>query len=202
MVLDPLFRAVYPAELTSSAGPLFDMVRDGDLATIATALDFVGVNYYTRTVVRRDPHVPLIESQTVNPVGREYSQMWEIYPEGLYEILVRVWREYAGGARPIPILVTENGVPVPDGLDFDGRVRDARRIGYLREHLAQSHRALRDGVALAGYFVWSLTDNFEWAHGYRMRFGLTYIDYATQARTLKDSGRWYGRVARENAVET
>jgi len=201
VTLEPLFHGRYPEDLTAQLGPLFSMVEEGDLATIGVPVDFLGVNYYSRTVIAQDAQVPLIQAATVHPAGREYSQMWEIYPEGLREILVRVWREYVSGGRPIPILVTENGVPVPDGLDFDGKVRDVRRMAYLRDHLIQVRHALADGVPVGGYFVWSLTDNFEWAHGYSMRFGLTYVDYSTLARTVKESGHWYGQVVRANAVE-
>ncbi len=200
ITLDPIFRGRYPDGLTTQIGPLLPMVEAGDLAKIAVPLDFLGVNYYSRSVVAHDPNFPLIQASQVHPLGREYSQMWEIYPEGLREILERVWREYGSGERAIPILVTENGVPVADGLDFDGRVRDVRRIAYLSDHLIQVHRALAGGVPVAGYFVWSLTDNFEWALGYSMRFGLTYIDYSTQKRTVKDSGRWYAQVVRANAL--
>ena len=98
-------------------------------------------------------------------------------------------------------MVTENGVPVPDGLDFDGRVRDERRIRYLKDHIAQVHRAIADGVPVKGYFHWSLMDNFEWALGYGQRFGLIYVDYKTQKRTVKDSGRWFADVIRENGFE-
>jgi beta-glucosidase len=122
--------------------------------------------------------------------------MWEIYPQGIYELLVRLWTDY----RPAALWVTENGVCVPDGVDADGRVRDARRIAFLRDHIAQVHHAIQEGVPVRGYFVWSLLDNFEWAYGYRMRFGLIYVDYDTQARTVKDSGWWYARVVRENGL--
>ncbi len=98
-------------------------------------------------------------------------------------------------------MVTENGVPVPDGLDFDGRVRDERRIRYLRNHLAQVHRAMEEGVPVKGYFHWSLMDNFEWALGYAPRFGLVYVDYKTLKRTIKDSGRWFAKVIQDNGFE-
>jgi beta-glucosidase len=100
------------------------------------------------------------------------------------------------------MLVTENGICVPDGLDFDGRVRDIRRTAYLRDHLAQVHRAIRDGAPVRGYFVWSLLDNFEWALGYSKRFGLVYVDFETQQRTVKDSGRWFAQVVKENGLRS
>jgi beta-glucosidase len=122
--------------------------------------------------------------------------MWEIYPPGMYEVLTRVYRDY----HPRQIYVSENGIPVPDGVDLDGRVRDERRIRYLQDHLAQVHHAIADGVPVRGYFHWSFLDNFEWSFGYRMRFGLVYVDYATQQRTLKDSARWFTGVIHKNAV--
>jgi beta-glucosidase len=147
-------------------------------------------------VVRRDPDVPLIEASFVQPQGREYSQMWEVYPPGMFEVLQRTDRDY----HPKEIYITENGIPVPDGVDFDGRVRDERRIRYLRDHLAQVHRAIQAGIPVRGYFHWTLLDNFEWSFGYRMRFGLVYVDFATQQRILKDSARWYAEVIRNNAL--
>jgi len=98
-------------------------------------------------------------------------------------------------------MITENGVPVPDGLDFDCRVRDERRIRYLRNHIAQVHRAMDEGVSVKGYFHWSLMDNFEWALGYGQRFGLVYVDFKTQKRTVKDSGHWFTKVIQENGFE-
>ncbi len=195
LFLDPLLKGSYPQDLQPLIGSLLP-VEPGDLERIAASLDFVGVNYYTRTVIRHDPALPVLELGQVQPAGSEYSQMWEIYPAGMYELLMRVWRDY----RPADIFITENGIPVPDGLDFDGRVRDGRRITYLRDHLIQAHRAIQDGAPVRGYFHWSLLDNFEWAYGYTMRFGLIYVDYATQKRTVKDSGHWYAAVVRENGV--
>jgi len=98
-------------------------------------------------------------------------------------------------------MVTENGVPVPDGIDYDGRVRDERRMRYLKQHLIQVWRAIEAGIPVSGYFVWSLLDNFEWALGYAPRFGLVYVDYKTQQRIVKDSGRWFAQVIRANALE-
>jgi beta-glucosidase len=177
-------------------GPLFPEVPPGDLAAISTPLDFLGVNYYSRAVVRHDPDFPILNASQVYPPDSEYSQMWEIYPPGMFDILKRVHDEY----HPPEMLLTENGVCVPDGVDFDGKVRDDRRIRYLFDHLAQAHKALQAGVPLKGYFHWTLMDNFEWAFGYRMRFGLVYVDFDTQVRTIKESGRWYARLIRENCL--
>ncbi|MGB8253343.1 MAG: family 1 glycosylhydrolase, partial [Anaerolineaceae bacterium] len=116
---------------------------------------------------------------------------------GLYKLLMRVKKDY----NPTSILITENGVPVPEDVDFDGRIRDERRIRYLRNHILQVQRAMNDGVPIHGYFVWSLMDNFEWALGYRQRFGLIHIDFETQARIIKDSGIWFASVAKNNNIE-
>jgi beta-glucosidase len=120
--------------------------------------------------------------------------MWEIYPEGFHEIIRRIWDDY----KPSKILITENGIPVPDGVDFDVRIRDERRIRYVMNHLKQVHRAIKEGIPVKGYFHWSFMDNFEWSLGYTMRFGLVYIDYATQRRIVKDSGRWFSQVIKDN----
>jgi beta-glucosidase len=192
--LDPLFRGHYPQDLKALFAPFFEEVEEEDLERIAAPLDFLGVNYYTRHVVRHDPDTPLIQATQIQPEGSEYSQMWEIYPEGLFEILSRIWTDYEVEA----LYVTENGIPVPEGKDLDGRIRDYRRIAYLRDHIAQVHRALEVGVPMRGYFVWSLLDNFEWAHGYDMRFGIIHVDYETLERTIKESGHWYAEVIRNN----
>jgi beta-glucosidase len=197
LFLDPVLRGCYPQELLELFDPLFSSVDPADLKVISASLDYLGVNYYSRTVVQHGFDIPLVEVTQVFPEGNEYSQMWEIYPQGLFELLSQVWDEY----RPAQIFITENGIPVADGLDLDGRVRDHRRVRYLHQHLVQVHRAIEAGIPVRGYFVWSLMDNFEWAYGYTMRFGLVYVDFATQIRILKDSGRWYSQVTRRNGLQ-
>ena len=197
LFLDPVFRAEFPPDMLELFSSMFQGVQSGDLQTIAAALDFVGLNYYTRAVIRHDLDEPLLHATQVYPHESEYSQMWEIYPSGMYDMLTRIQEDY----HPQEIYITENGVCVPDGVDFDGRVRDERRIRYLRSHLAQVQRAIQDGVLIQGYFHWTLTDNFEWAYGYRMRFGLVYVDFATQKRMVKDSGHWYEQVIRNNGLD-
>lgn len=203
LFLDPLFKAHYPEDILQILQPLFatqtDSFRSEDLQTIAAPLDFLGVNYYSRNVVRYDPDFPFIQADTIQPELTEngelpeYSLMWEIYPPGIYELLLRLHQHY----HPERLLITENGICVPDDVDLDGRVRDYRRIRYLRDHLIQVHRAMAAGVPLQGYFVWTLMDNFEWAHGYRMRFGLIYVDFETQQRIPKLSASWFANVIRE-----
>src|SRR5205807_6146793 len=130
--------------------------------------------------------------------GSEYTEMdWEVYPRGIYNMLVRLHREYQ-----VPcIYVVENGAAFADSIDGDGRVDDPHRIHYLREHLLQVYAALSEGVPLAGYSVWALLDNFEWSLGYSKRFGIVYVDYPTQRRIMKASGHWYRDVIATNAVQ-
>lgn len=196
MFLDPVFLGKYPEDMLELFGFFLPEIHPGDMETIATPIDFIGINYYTRTVARFDPEFPLLQASQIHPEGNEYSQMWEIYPLGIYEIVIRVWKDY----KPASIFLTENGVPVPDGIDFDGKVRDERRIRYLRNHLFYLHKAISEGAPVRGYFVWSLLDNFEWAYGYSMRFGLVYVDYPTQKRIIKESGWWYSKVIKENGL--
>ena len=160
-------------------------------------MDLLGVNYYSRAVMKHSSKIPIVNVEQVHPEGNEYSGMWEIYPEGMYETLKQVWNYQP----TCELMVTENGVPVPDGVDFDGRVRDERRIRYLQSHIAQVHRAIEDGIPVKGYFHWSLLDNFEWDLGYGQRFGLAYVDFKTQKRIIKDSGRWFAKVIEKNAIE-
>jgi beta-glucosidase len=122
---------------------------------------------------------------------------WEVYPEGLYDLLLRLKRD----VQPPRIFLTENGCAYGDAPDADGRVRDARRIEYVRQHLMEALRAKRDGVPLAGYFLWSLLDNFEWGHGYEKRFGIFWVDYETQKRLPKDSAHWYRDTVSSNVVQ-
>ena len=199
--LEPVLLGTDPEESGRLFGLLAPRVSAEQLALIAQPIDFLGVNYYTRSVIGHDPSIPLIKFNQVHPEGNEYSQMWEIYPEGLYEILDRVWQEYLYPHHPeMDILITENGICVPDGIDSDGHVRDERRIRYLQSHLDQVWRSISAGMPVKGYFCWSFMDNFEWSFGYRMRFGLVYVDFENQRRILKHSGLWYRNVIQNNAI--
>lgn len=177
--LDPLLRGEYPADVWDAYGGDVPGVQPGDLARIAQPLDFLGVNYYSRSVNGA--------AGNVRPADSGYTQMgWEVYPQGLTDLLVRLQQEY-----PVPpLLVTENGAAYPDAPSGD-RVHDAERVRYFQLHLEAVARAVQQGADVQGYFAWSLLDNFEWAYGYSRRFGLVYVDYATQQRVLKDSARWY-----------
>ncbi len=203
IVLDPLLKGRYPEDITQ--GWLWrcltrglglrprDLIRADDLKIISTPIDFVGVNYYSRAVVR---YVPIFRAMEVHPKDSDYSEMWEIYPLGIYDLLTRLHADY-GHAN---LMVTENGIPVPDVVSAESRVHDEGRVKYLEAHLTQVRRAMDAGVPVRGYFVWSQLDNFEWAYGYTKRFGLVYVDFETKQRLMKDSGRWYAQVIRENGL--
>jgi beta-glucosidase len=185
--LDPLYGRGYPADMVALYGGLVPENVVTELARWDGGLDFLGVNYYTRRVVRAADTSPLGLAH-VTPDGAALTEMgWEVYPDGLHEILMRVHFEYA----PPVILVTENGAAFPDVVDARAHIKDARRRDYLASHLRSAAAAIAEGVPLRGYFVWSLMDNFEWAFGLSKRFGLYRVDYGTQRRTLKESGRWY-----------
>jgi beta-glucosidase len=183
--LDPIFRASYPADMLEHFAPLGPPVRDGDLEAIAAKLDFLGVNYYSRQVLRENPDGgrPLV----VRPEADYTEMQWEIYPDGLFDLLVRLRDDY----DPPPIYITENGAAFTDSRSHDGRVEDPERQAYIASHLGAIGRAIEAGVPVAGYFVWSLLDNFEWAYGYSKRFGIVYVDYPTLERVPKTSFDWY-----------
>lgn len=195
--LDPVLRGQYPPRLTKWWAGHLPTIAAGDMARIAQPVDFLGINYYTRTLARHDPNQRRVQIPMEVPRGAPTTTMgWEVYPAGLYNALARLRDEYGNP----PVYITENGAPYADRVDAAGRVLDHSRIAYLCQHLAAAHQAIQDGVQLRGYLIWSLLDNFEWAEGYRQRFGLVRVDYATQARIVKESGRWYARVIRENGL--
>jgi beta-glucosidase len=202
---DPLFRGTYPDDMVAAyideghlppGGP--DYIHNRDMQAIATPVDFLGVNYYTRTVINSSNASVEADMQGAQPEepGVEHTEMgWEVFPQGLYDLLVRLHTDY----KPARIYITENGASYSDGPGSDGQVHDERRVSYLRDHFAAARRAIDAGVPLAGYFIWSLMDNFEWAKGYTQRFGIVWVDYPTQQRIPKDSALWYQQVMAENA---
>ena len=192
--LDPLSGRGYPADTLALLGEAAPRVEAGDLAAIATATDFLGVNYYFPERVADDPAGGPMRARLVEREGVERTGFgWEVSPQGLVDLLTRIQRDYA----PAAIQLTENGSTFEDVPTPEGRVHDKERLSYLQRHLAALRRAMDAGVPVRGYFAWSLLDNFEWAEGYLRRFGLAYVDYATQQRTLKDSGLWYGQFLNE-----
>ena len=193
--LDPVYGRGFPEDMLRLYNADLP-VKPGDMETIAAPLDWLGVNYYTPSILADDPDGPLPHAREVRPpeTTRRTLLQWEIRAEGLEQVLVRVTRDYA----PERIYVTENGSAWADTVAKDGQVHDPERALYLEEHLAVCGRAVKRGVPLAGYFAWSLLDNFEWADGYEPRFGLVYVDYETQRRLVKDSGARYAKVIRSH----
>jgi beta-glucosidase len=195
--VDPASEA--PADVNAARrvdGLLNRQFLDPVLASDAPPLDFLGINYYMRYVVRAgQPHgqpTPWAGCEDVEFVSRGLPTTdmgWEIDADGLYDVVMRIDRDY----RPVPLYITENGIAL-------GGIADAGRIAYLDSHLRAAHRAIADGADLRGYFVWTLMDNFEWARGYSMRFGLIHVDYETLERTPKDSARWFAQVTRRNGL--
>ncbi len=178
-------------------------VRDGDLESLRTPLDFIGINLYTRTLVAANPDDPYgVGAQAVGPMGGDEGPKtdfgWEVWPDALYDMIQRITRDYD---RPV-IEITENGCSYADAPDASGTIRDSRRIDFYRGYLAAVARAIADGADVRGYHAWTLLDNFEWSEGYRQRFGLAWVDFPGTERTLKESGRWYGRVAAENGFDS
>lgn len=179
--MDPLFKARYPIDVLEHLGNDAPLIQSGDMDIISTPMDFLGVNYYSRSVVSAHG------TWDVHSSGREITEMgWEVYPEGLTELLLRLHADY----QVPPIYVTENGGAFKDHCDGD-RIRDPLRKDYIARHIAAVADAIHQGVRMEGYMVWSLMDNFEWASGYEKRFGIVHVDYNTQRRTLKDSALWY-----------
>lgn len=179
--MDPLLTGSYPADVIEHLGADAPQIQDGDMDAVRQPLDFLGINYYTRSVAATG------ESKDGCEPRREVTDMgWEVFPAGLSELLRRLHADYD---LP-PVYIMENGAAYKDAL-IDGRVADPDRIRYLSSHIAALADALDTGVDVRGYFVWSLLDNFEWADGYSKRFGIVHVDYATQRRTVKDSALWY-----------
>jgi len=202
--LEPALRGRYPEALTFLPETAM-RIKSGDMENTRAPLDFIGINLYNRTIasapgaVERAAHAQdwlFPVKMDGGPEGPKTDIGWEVWPKALYDMVTRITRDYN---RPV-IEITESGCSYNDGPDASGAIRDARRITYHREYLAALARSIADGADVRGYHVWSLMDNFEWAEGYSQRFGLAYVDFKTQTRTIKDSGRWYAKVAAENRV--
>nr|WP_156251270.1 GH1 family beta-glucosidase [Pseudactinotalea terrae] len=209
--LGPLLGHGYPQDVIDDAAHVSDFafVQDGDTELIAQRLDVLGVNYYSTTRVRAfdgegepdqaDGHGNSAATPWVGTEGQvefvqqpgPYTAMgWNIDPSGMHDLLMRLHREHPG----VPMMITENGAAFHDVVSEDGAVHDRDRTQYLHDHIDAVGRAREDGADVRGYFVWSLLDNFEWGYGYDRRFGVVRVDYDTQERTIKDSGRWYARL--------
>jgi beta-glucosidase len=192
--LDPVFLGRYPDALREIFGEAWPEWPADELAFIKQPIDFVGVNYYTRSVTRFDPASWPLRAAPVRQKQATYTETgWEVFPQGLTDTLAWVKARYGNP----PIYVTENGAAFFDPPVVEGdRLADPLRVDYLRKHLAAVHAALADGVDIRGYFAWSLLDNFEWSLGYSKRFGIVHVDFESQRRTPKDSAHFYASVIR------
>lgn len=195
--MDPILKGQY----SNLLDPIFQdysvpmpRIFDNDLKVINTPVDFIGINYYRRQVIKSGEGFFGIE--LVKPEGKYTDMDWEVYPEGLYDILARIRQDYGN----ISIYITENGAAYKDVPDPQKNIHDIERISYIRQHILAAHRAVQDGINLRGYFLWSFIDNFEWTYGYSKRFGLAYVDYPTQERIIKNSGNWYKNVIESNGI--
>jgi beta-glucosidase len=192
LYLDPILRGSYPEDVLADLGPdsrMAKVILDGDLSIIHAPVDLLAVQYYC-------PYYVDGAGEKINrwPTSQAFWQ--QIYAEGMYDILTRVTQDYG----QLPISITENGLPTVDEPGADGRVNDLGRIAFLRDHFEAAHRAMQTGVQLESYHVWSLFDNFEWQQGYAERWGLVYVDYASQQRTFKASADWYRQVISRNGL--
>ena len=208
LYLEPVLRGRYPAPGPDGVLPPAALVADGDMDAISAPLDFLGVNYYSPVFLRAGDPADLRENEEsarcavpgvveYRPGWLERSAMgWLVDPSGLRDLLMDLAKEAPG----LPIYVTENGCAAEDYVDPRGEVNDEERVRFLHTHLEAAARAIQDGATLAGYYVWSLLDNFEWAWGYQKRFGIVFVDFGTQRRIPKASARFYSGVVRANAV--
>ena len=198
--LDPVFGRGYPDDVVAdhvARGTLSDgelpFIKPGDMAAIAVECDMLGVNYYTRERVTRDAQGAPVSA----PAEHEVTDIgWEVYPDGMKNLLVRLHAEYA----PQRMYITENGAAYHTPPDADGRIHDGERMRYLHGHINAVLEAYREGAPIAGYFVWSLLDNYEWAEGYTQRFGIVWVDYETQERIPKESAHWYRELIKTRVV--
>lgn len=189
--LDPLLLGEYPPLAKKFLNP-----QKGDMDLIHQTPDFLGVNYYTRQVVAHDPANPLTAARLIPKSSFITETGWEVYPGGMLEILTRLKMEYGD----IVLYITENGAAFDDRVRRDGEIQDDDRIDFLRDHVIPAYRAIKEGIKLRGYFVWTIWDNFEWAEGYTKFFGLVHVDRRTLERVPKKSFHWYKRLILENGL--
>jgi beta-glucosidase len=199
--LDPVFRGVYPTDVLAllEGGGVAPRIEAKDLALLSSnPVDFLGLNYYFPQRVLASDADPVLHYEYAVHKDREKTEMgWEVYPEGLYDLLLRLKQDYGNPS----IMITENGAAYADANVVKGQVQDDDRISYIRSHLEQALRAIRDGVRLEGYFLWTLMDNFEWSFGFSRKFGITSLDRHTLGRTWKKSASWYQKVVATNGAQ-
>ena len=198
--LDPVFRSSYPEDMKQAFGRLADgcdFIKDGDLQTISATNDFLGVNYYTRSLVKHVQDGFLNYQEVPADRANTTAMGWEICPQALHDLVLRLRKEYTD----IPIYITENGAAFEDVLTSDKHVHDTQRTDYIKAHLTAIADANAQGANVRGYFLWSLLDNFEWAYGYSKKFGIVRVDFETQERSLKDSASWYKHAISSRYIE-
>lgn len=197
--IDPVFKGRYPEDMAALFEKRFGsfyFIKDGDLETIATPIDFLGVNYYSHNIVEANDDDDVLGSKVIGETENVTEMGWGIHPDSLYRLLTRIKRDYTD----LPLYITENGAAFPDQL-VDGKIDDTDRINYLHDHFAAVHRFIEEGGNLQGFYVWSLLDNYEWAFGYSKRFGIIYVDYETLERIPKESYKWYQKVIETNQID-
>ena len=195
--LNSVMRGAYPEDMLAFYREKLEVpdIQTGDIELMSANLsDFLGVNYYSRSVVRSSDQEPVLELEIVENRDEGWATNGEVFPQGLYDLLLRLDRDYD---HPL-LYVTENGVSFGEGRVVNGKIEDNRRREYLERHFDSASRAISRGVSLQRYYVWSLFDNFEWIFGYSRRFGLIYVDFKTQKRIWKESAIWYKDVIRNN----
>lgn len=197
--LDPVLKGAYPEDIYAYFnGETGFSVTEQDMEIVRRSkIDFLGINYYFRKVIRKTDSDDPLKFEEVKPAGVYTDMNWEVYPKGLYQLLDRIRNDYGNP----PVLITENGMAFGEDMDKESRIHDLKRIDFLKGHFIEAHRAIENGIRLEGFYHWSLFDNFEWAFGYSKRFGIIDVDYATQNRTWKDSAYWYKKVVRQNGLE-
>jgi beta-glucosidase len=189
--LDPIYRGEYPCDMLEVYGSMVPEVQLGDMEIIQQSLDYLGLNMYRRSVIVDGQDLSPVNIRRISPPGKYSDMGWEVYPKGIYDILTWTYRNY----KMDKIYVTENGVAYNDPVTSDGRCHDSGRVYYLKEYIKQMLKARDEGVPVHGYFAWSTMDNFEWAYGYNMRFGVIHVDYLSQKRTIKDSAYLLQKIA-------
>ena len=194
--MDALYFGRYPEKIVRRMGRFLPRGFEKDFPSMKKPGDFIGINYYTRNIYRHSFLQPFTQAKEIRDPASPYSTMWEIYPQGIYKALLRL-RDVYGNP---PCYITENGYPLPDAPGTDPLL-DTERIAYTSDHLALVGKAIQEGADCRGYFHWSLMDNWEWAHGFSMRFGLVRTDFDTQARTWKASAGWYRDLVGRNRIE-
>ncbi|RKX55208.1 MAG: beta-glucosidase [Thermotoga sp.] len=198
LFLDPIFFGKYPKDAKKyfNDDELASILCGNDFVKVKCPMDFLAVNYFSRGVVKNDPRIPILGASEVKTDAQYTETNWEVYPEGIYDVLKWVHERY----NPREIYITSNGSAFTDKVERES-VHDKNRLEYLKAHIIQTHRAIQEGINLRGYFVWSLMDNFELKSGYSKRFGLIYVDYPTQKRIIKDSGKWYAKTISNNEIQ-